>query len=51
MQSMLAEGKARGIDMPLVERALACYEETARHRSGAAEVSTVSAYWADRGRR
>jgi 3-hydroxyisobutyrate dehydrogenase len=51
MQSMLAEGKARGIDMPLVERALACYEETARNRSGAAEVSTVSAYWADRGRR
>jgi 3-hydroxyisobutyrate dehydrogenase len=51
MQAMLAEGKARGIELPLVERALACYEETARHRSGAAEVSTVSVYWAHRGTR
>jgi 3-hydroxyisobutyrate dehydrogenase len=50
MQSMLAEAKARGVDLPLVERTLACYEETARHRSGAAEVSTVSVYWANRGR-
>jgi 3-hydroxyisobutyrate dehydrogenase len=51
MQSMLAEAKARGVQLPLVERALACYEETARHRSGAAEVSTVSVYWADRAKR
>jgi 3-hydroxyisobutyrate dehydrogenase len=51
MQSMLAEAKSRGIELPLVERALACYEETARHRSGGAEVSTVSVYWADRGKR
>ncbi len=50
MQSMLAEARTRGIDLPLVERALACYEETKRHRSGSAEVSTVSAYWADRGK-
>jgi hypothetical protein len=37
--------------MPLVERALACYEEAKRHRSGAAEISTVSVYWADRAKR
>jgi 3-hydroxyisobutyrate dehydrogenase len=48
MQSMLAEGKARGIELPLVERALACYQEAARQRSGGAEISTVSVYWADR---
>jgi len=48
VQSMLAEAKTRGIDLPLVERALACYEETKRHRSGGAEVSTVSVYWANR---
>ena len=48
MQSMLAEAEARGIELPLVERALACYEETKRHRSGDAEISTVSAYWANR---
>jgi 3-hydroxyisobutyrate dehydrogenase len=50
LQSMLAEATARGIDMPLVERTLACYQETARHRSGGAEVSTVSVYWANRGK-
>ncbi len=51
MQSMLAEATARGIALPLVERTLACYEETKRHRSGAAEISTVSVYWATRGKR
>lgn len=48
---MLAEATARGISLPLVERTLACYEETKRHRSGAAEISTVSVYWATRGKR
>jgi 3-hydroxyisobutyrate dehydrogenase len=51
MQSMLAEAKVHGIDLPLVERTLGCYEETKRHRSGAAEVSTVSVYWATRNKR
>jgi 3-hydroxyisobutyrate dehydrogenase len=51
MQSMLAEARIRGIDLPLVERTLACYEETKRHRSGAAEISTVAVYWADRAKR
>ena len=48
MQAMLAEAKSRGIDLPLVEKTLACYEETKRHRSGGAEISTVSVYWAGR---
>ncbi len=50
MRAMLAEAKSRGIELPLLERALACYEETKRHRSGEAEVSTVSVYWATRGK-
>jgi 3-hydroxyisobutyrate dehydrogenase len=50
MQSMLAEAKSRGIDLPLVERTLACYQETKQQRSGNAEISTVSVYWADRAR-
>ncbi|MGB6535736.1 MAG: NAD(P)-dependent oxidoreductase [Xanthobacteraceae bacterium] len=49
MRSMLAVAKTRGIELPLVEGALACYEETRRHRSGNAEISTVSVYWASRG--
>jgi 3-hydroxyisobutyrate dehydrogenase len=48
MQSMLAVARSRGIELPLVEKSLTCYEETKRHRSGGAEVSTVSVYWADR---
>ena len=48
LRTMLAEGKARGVELPLVERTLACYEETKRAVSGAAEVSAVSAYWANR---
>jgi 3-hydroxyisobutyrate dehydrogenase len=51
MQSMLAEAKSRGIDLPLVARTLDCYEETKRHRSGGAEISTVSVYWANRDKR
>jgi len=51
MQAMLAEAKGRGVELPLVERTLACYEETRRHSSGAAEISTVSVHWADRGKR
>jgi 3-hydroxyisobutyrate dehydrogenase len=48
MRAMLAEAKSRGVDLPLVERSLACYEETKQHRAGTAEISTVSAYWASR---
>jgi 3-hydroxyisobutyrate dehydrogenase len=48
MKAMLAEAKSRGVALPVLERTLACYEETKRHRDGAAEISTVSAYWADR---
>ena len=51
MRAMLAEAKSRGIELPLVDKTLACYEETKRHRSGAAEISTVSAYWASRAER
>lgn len=48
IRTMLAQGKAQGIELPLVEKTLACYEETRRNVSGAAEVSTVSVYWAGR---
>jgi 3-hydroxyisobutyrate dehydrogenase len=48
MQSMLAEAKSRGIELPLVERTLGCYQETKQRRSGNAEISTVSVYWASR---
>jgi 3-hydroxyisobutyrate dehydrogenase len=48
LRTMLCVGKGRGIDLPLVERTLSCYEEAKRNLSGSAEVSAVSVYWADR---
>ncbi len=48
LRTMLAEGRERGVELPLVERTLACYEETRDRLSGAAEVSAVSVYWANR---
>jgi 3-hydroxyisobutyrate dehydrogenase len=48
LRTMLAEGQARGVKLPLVEKTLACYEESRQKFSGAAEVSAVSVYWAQR---
>src|ERR1700738_4465111 len=39
LHTMLAEGKARGVELPLVEKTIACYEEARSKVSGAAEVS------------
>ncbi len=48
LRMMLAEGRERGVELPLVEQTLGCYEETKRKLSGAAEVSAVSVHWANR---
>jgi len=45
---MLAEGRKRGLDLPLLEQTLACYEEARRSVGGQEEVSNVSVYWANR---
>ena len=50
LRAMLAEGRARGVELPLVERSLACYEEAARSGLGPAEVSAVSVYWSNKAR-
>jgi 3-hydroxyisobutyrate dehydrogenase len=48
LRTMLAEGKARGVEMPLVQRTLACFEEASRKGLGAKEGAGVSVYWAKR---
>ena len=48
LRTMLSEGSRRGLELPLVERTLACYEETKGKVSGNSEVSAVSLYWANR---
>jgi 3-hydroxyisobutyrate dehydrogenase len=50
VSAMLAEAKRRGIELPLVQQTLRCYQEARQTMSGDDEVSNVSAYWARRGR-
>jgi 3-hydroxyisobutyrate dehydrogenase len=45
LQSMQAEGKARGLSLPLVERTLACMEESAANGLGSKEAAMHSVYW------
>ena len=48
VKQMLAEGERRGLELPLLQQTLACYEEAKRNVGGNEEVSNVSAYWAGR---
>ena len=48
MRAMIAEGKSRGIELPLVEKTLACYEEARKKVTGNEEISLLSNYWATR---
>jgi 3-hydroxyisobutyrate dehydrogenase len=48
VRQMLAEGRKRGLDLPLLKQTLACYEEAKRTVGGQEEVSNVSVYWANR---
>jgi 3-hydroxyisobutyrate dehydrogenase len=48
VKSMLAEGKRRGVEFPLLQQTLACYEDAKRSIGGNDEVSNVSAYFAGR---
>ena len=48
LRIMLAEAGSRGIELPLVARTLACFEESASKGLGDKECSTQSVYWANR---
>ncbi len=48
VKAMLAQGHKNGLELPLLERTLGCYEEALRNTSPVEEVSNVSAYWARR---
>ena len=45
LQSMQAEGKARGLTLPLVQMTLACMEEAASKGLGGKEAAMHSVYW------
>jgi 3-hydroxyisobutyrate dehydrogenase len=46
---MLTEGQSRGIELPLIERTLACFEEASRNGFGALDGSSMPTYWPKRG--
>ena len=48
LQAMIAEAKSRGVELPLVELTLGCFDEAKRQVTGESELSLVSAYWAKR---
>jgi 3-hydroxyisobutyrate dehydrogenase len=48
LRTMLAEGKAHGIGMPLVEKTLACFEEASRKGLGESDGAGLSVYWSKR---
>lgn len=48
LRTMVAEGKALGVELPLTERTLACFEEAKKKGLGPKEVSGLSVYWANR---
>ncbi|MGH6771398.1 MAG: NAD(P)-dependent oxidoreductase [Xanthobacteraceae bacterium] len=50
LRTMQAEGKARGIELPLVERAAACFEEVSRSGWGPRDGAAAAIYWSTRKR-
>ena len=50
LRTMAAEGRARGLELPLAERAAQCFEEASRSGWGARDGSAVAAYWSKRGK-
>ncbi len=51
VNAMLEQGRKLGVDLPLLQQTLACYEEARDNTSGEDEVSDVSVYWARRAKK
>jgi len=49
MRTMLEEGKARGVDLPLVAGTLSCYDESSEAGLGLLDPAMETAYWVNRG--
>ena len=51
LATMLAEGKVRGVTLPLVEKTLAVYDEAVRAGWGKRDAAALPAYWPSRATR
>jgi 3-hydroxyisobutyrate dehydrogenase len=47
LRTMLAEGKARGLELPLVERTLACFQRASRDGWGGRDAASMPVYWTE----
>ena len=50
IRTMIAEGKARGVDLPLIEKTLACFDEASAAGFGQCDGSGQAVYWSRRNR-
>ena len=48
IRTMIAEGKARGVDLPLIERTLTCFDEASGAGYGQSDGSGQAVYWSRR---
>lgn len=48
IRTMIAEGRARGVDLPLIEKTLACFDEASAAGYGQGDGSGQAVYWARR---
>ena len=52
IKAMLEQGQRRGLELPVLQKTLECYEEAKRHSGGEDEISAgVAVYWANRNKR
>jgi len=51
LKTMQAEGKSRGVELPLIERTLACFEEANAAGYGAQDGAAIPVYWSKRGKK
>jgi 3-hydroxyisobutyrate dehydrogenase len=49
LRTMVAEGRARRLELPLTERALACFEEASRSGWAASDAAALAVHWSKRG--
>jgi 3-hydroxyisobutyrate dehydrogenase len=48
IRTMIAQGRALGVDLPLIEKTLACFDEASAAGYGQSDGSGLSVYWANR---
>jgi 3-hydroxyisobutyrate dehydrogenase len=50
IRTMIAQGRALGVELPLIEKTLACFDEASAAGYGQSDGSGMAVYWARRGK-